>query len=303
MKDRRILITGATGQLAFPVAAALAVDNVVWGLARFSQSGGPERLTAHGITPVTADLGAGAFDELPDKVDHVLHFAADIVDDDFDRALTVNAEGTGLLLAHYASAASALVVSSTVVYDLRDDPRHAFAETDPLGDSKPLFGLTYPISKIAQEGVARAVCRMLDLPVTIARMNLSYGANGGLPAYQLDAIRRGDEVTVAAHDTFHNPFHQDDIVASIPALLDIASTPATVLNWAGPEMVSMRDYCATLGDLTGAPVRFAEVDGFIRSRGVDTTRQHELIGVAPTGWREGMARLVDERPEPETEPT
>ncbi|MGY8806024.1 MAG: NAD-dependent epimerase/dehydratase family protein, partial [bacterium] len=37
MKGEKILITGPTGQVAFPVAAALAEDNDVYGLARFGK--------------------------------------------------------------------------------------------------------------------------------------------------------------------------------------------------------------------------------------------------------------------------
>jgi len=156
LSNKRILVTGAAGQLAFPVAAALARTNEVWGAARFRRPEGKQRLEAHGIHTATLDLEAPDWSTLPAHFDHILHFAADIVDDNFDRALRVNAEGTGLLMTRYADAASALIVSSSVVYDLNDDPQHCFTETDDLGDSKPLFGRTYPISKIAQEATARA---------------------------------------------------------------------------------------------------------------------------------------------------
>lgn len=299
MQGRRILVTGAGGQLAFPVAAALAEENEVWGVARFARASGRDRLEAAGVRTAAVDLADPDWDELPGRFDHLLHFAADITGDDFDRALRTNAEGTGLLMTRWREAASLLVVSSTVVYDLHDDPAHRFAENDALGDSKPLFGRTYPISKIAQEATARAFCRALGVPTTIARMNLSYGANGGLPAYQLDAIRLGEPVAVATHETFHNPFFEADIVASIPALLDVASVPATITNWAGPETVSMREYCRYLATLLDREPVFEEVEGFMRSRAVDTARQEALIGPAVTGWRDGMRRLVAERLPPD----
>jgi len=294
---RRILVTGAAGQLAFPVAAALAGSNEVWGIARFGDPSARARLEGVGVTTQSVDLTAPEWGDLPDSFDHVLHFAADITGDDFDRALRVNAEGTGLLMTRFASATSILVVSSTAVYDLHDDPEHPFAETDALGDSRPAFGRTYPVSKITQEAVARTLARTLEVPTTIARMNLSYGPNGGLPAYQLDAIRRGDKVTVADRDTFHNPIFEADVVASVPRLLDVASVPATITNWAGPDSVGMRDYCEFLGELVGRTVDFESVPALIRSRAVDTTRQHELIGPCPTSWRDGMRRLVAERQE------
>ncbi|MDH3706832.1 MAG: NAD(P)-dependent oxidoreductase [Acidimicrobiia bacterium] len=295
MKGARILVTGATGQLAFPVVEHMATRNEVWGAARLRDPSARERLVAVGARPAALDLADPDWTELPDQVDVVLHFAADITGDDDDRAIATNAEGTALLLARYHAARAALVVSTSAVYDLHDDPTHRFVETDRLGDSKPLFGPTYPVSKIAQEAVARSMSRVLDLPVTIARMNLSYGPNGGLPAYQLDAIRRGDPVTVAPGPTFHNPIHQDDVVASVPRLLEVASIGATITNWAGPETVSMRDYCHWLGELVGRPVTFDEVSGFMRSRAIDVTRQHQLVGPARLDWRAGMEALVAAR--------
>jgi len=126
-------------------------------------------------------------------------------------------------------------------------------------------------------------------------MNLSYGPNGGLPAYQLDAIRQGRPVTVAAQDTFHNPFFEDDIVGSIPGLLAAATVPATITNWAGPQVVSMREYCTYLGELTNLPVTFEEVEGFIRSRAIDTSHQESLLGRPATNWRDGFQLLVERR--------
>ena len=297
IRGRTVLITGATGQLGGPVARALAEENDVWACARFSRAGSRAELESAGVHTAVLDLDAPDWSkaQLPSCVDIVLHFAAEIVGDDYDRSIRINAEGTGLLLHRFRNAAAALVVSTSAVYDLDDDPQHRFAEDDPLGDSKPLFGATYPVSKIAQEAVARSCSRMFDLPVTIARMNLSYGPNGGLPANQLDSIRQGLPVAVATTDTFHNPIHEDDVVGTVPGLVSAASVPATVVNWAGPETVLMRDYCTYLGELAGRDVVFDEIDSFVRSRAVDISRQVELVGMPRIGWREGMRQLVATR--------
>ena len=39
LKGEKILIPGPAGQIATPIAKALAKDNEVWGIARFSQPG------------------------------------------------------------------------------------------------------------------------------------------------------------------------------------------------------------------------------------------------------------------------
>ena len=47
--DRKILITGLTGQIGHPVARYLARDNEVWGVARYSADGSRERAEAIGV--------------------------------------------------------------------------------------------------------------------------------------------------------------------------------------------------------------------------------------------------------------
>ena len=42
LSGEKILITGATGQVANPVAKALAVDNEVWAVARFGNARAPQ---------------------------------------------------------------------------------------------------------------------------------------------------------------------------------------------------------------------------------------------------------------------
>ena len=55
LEGQKILITGATGRVAFPISRALAARNEVWGVARFSQSGTRERLEALGVRAVRHD--------------------------------------------------------------------------------------------------------------------------------------------------------------------------------------------------------------------------------------------------------
>jgi len=99
LKNERILITGPTGQIAFPMAVELARDNEVWGIARFKDESKRKRLESLGIRTRSIDLANPDFRDLPDDFTCVIHMAAFIgPKPNFDRALTVNAEGTGLLM-------------------------------------------------------------------------------------------------------------------------------------------------------------------------------------------------------------
>ena len=56
---QKILITGATGKIAFPIARALAQRNEVWGAARLRSDGDREKLAGAGITPLPLDMSTG----------------------------------------------------------------------------------------------------------------------------------------------------------------------------------------------------------------------------------------------------
>ena len=58
LADRRILVTGPAGQIAFPMAEALARDNEVWGIARFGDPSTRERCEAAGITTRVCESSA-----------------------------------------------------------------------------------------------------------------------------------------------------------------------------------------------------------------------------------------------------
>ena len=66
LDGEKILITGATGKIAFPIARRLAQGNEVWGAARLGHPGDREKLITAGIEPVALDVSSGDFSGLPD---------------------------------------------------------------------------------------------------------------------------------------------------------------------------------------------------------------------------------------------
>lgn len=298
LSDRKILVTGPAGQIAEPLASFLAADNEVWGIARFTEDGSRERVEGHGVTTRVVDLAGGDPGDLPDDFTHVLHLAAFQGPGlDYDHAIRVNAEGTGVLLTHCRSAQAALVMSTTSVYRPHPDPWHAFVEEDPLGDANAAHAPTYSMSKIAQEAVARTCARTLGLPVVIARMDASYGPNGGLPAYHADAILAGSPITARWDPQPYSVIHQDDINVQAAALLGAASVPATVVNWGGDEAVTLQEWCAYLGELNGTPVDVTVVDapGTHRGQVADPTKRQAITGPCSVSWRDGLRSTLDAR--------
>ena len=92
----------------------------------------------------------------------------------------------------------------------------------------------------------------------------------------------------------YNPIHEVDLIRQVPALLKVATVPATIVNWAGAP-ATIEEWCAHLGELTGLEPVFDETDTTIGSVTCDLTRMHELIGPATVEWRDGMRRMVEAR--------
>lgn len=290
MRGAKILITGATGQVAAPLALALAAENEVWGIARFTDAAARENLERAGIRCVPTNLAAGDFSGVPADVDYVLNLAV-AKSGRWDKDLAANAESVGLLMAHCPDAKAFLHCSSAAVYDPpHDDPR---TESAALGDNHKSMLPTYSISKIAGEVVARTMSRALGVPTVIARLNVPYGDNGGWPFYHMEMMRAGIPIPVPpGGPAYYNPIHQDDILAMLPRMLAAASVPATTVNWCGDQTVSLQQWCTFIGELIGAEPVFDVSDQALRGGPTDITLMHELVGSSAVDWHDGIRRMV-----------
>jgi UDP-glucuronate 4-epimerase len=290
MRGFKILITGPSGQVATPIAKTLAVENEVWGIARFGDPQTRRDLEQAGVRCDAVNLATGDFSSLPNDFDYVLNLAV-AKSGRWDKDLAANAESVGLLMAHCRNAKAFLHASSAAVYDPPDDdPR---TESAALGDNHKHLFPTYSISKIAGEVVARTMARTLGLRTVIARLNVPYGDNGGWPFYQMEMMLAGVPIPVPlGGPARYNPIHEDDIIATLPKLLEAASVPATTVNWCGDQTVSLQQWCTYIGELVGREPVFTEDPNALRAGPTDTTRMHELVGGTAVDWRDGIRRMV-----------
>jgi nucleoside-diphosphate-sugar epimerase len=298
LKGKKILVTGAGGQIALPICEYLAPDNDVWGIARFSDQASRERLEGAGVTTRVVDLARPDFGEVPEDFDYLLHLAAYLSpDNDYEAALATNADGTGLLLSHCRRVTAAMVMTTGSVYDPNPDPWHTYRETDPLGDGHLPVVPTYSISKIAEEAVARTCALIFKLPIVIARMNVAYGNNGGMPIFHLDTVVADRTLSVRWDPAPYSPIYQDDINEQVEAILSAAAVPASIINWAGDEVVTVQQWSTYFGELAGRSVRFQvdEAPGSHRGVAIDVTKRLALTGPCKTNWRDGMRRVYETR--------
>jgi len=290
LEGQRILVTGATGQVARPIAEALSTRNEVWAAARFSDPVAKAELEAAGIQCAAFTMGDAELGHLP-NVDYVIHCAADVDPQTTDDAMTGNAEGTGFLMARYAGAKAFFHMSSASVYRPQDDPTQPVAEDAPLGGVST-YSPHYSMSKLVSESVVRFQARALDLPTVIARLDVAYGTrgHGGLPMVLYELMKHGMAFVKQADAESHcTVIHEDDIATQVEALLAHASVPATIVNLAGDDVVTLEEIITYIEELTGLTMTIEHAaEPAWPTQVIDNTKRLQLGGPCEISWKAGI---------------
>ncbi|MGW0337658.1 NAD-dependent epimerase/dehydratase family protein [Streptomyces sp. NPDC003011] len=297
LTGKRILVTGGTGQVARPVAEALAEHNDVWCLGRFGTPGVEAALNERGITTWhwdMEDLSGDSLKGVPEDFTHVVHSAVRRGEDgDFNAAAEVNAVATGRLMTHCRTAEAFLYVSTGALY-ARRTLEHRYTEDDPV-DATADWLPAYPVGKLATEGAVRALAHVLSLPTTIARLNIAYGPGGygGVPMLYFGRMLAGEPVPVPLEgQNWCSPLYTDDLVAQVPHLWRAAATPATLVNWGGDEPVGITDCVRYMSELTGVPATLVPSEVTRETYQFDPTLRRTLTGPCTVSWRDGIRRTL-----------
>jgi len=297
ISGKRVLVTGATGQVARPLAEALGLDNEVWAAARFTDSAARSALEARGIGTVVFHLGEPDLDHLPD-VDYVIHCAVVADPATTEEAMSINANGAGFLMERYCDATAFFHMSSSSVYREKEDAEALYTESDELGGHTQ-YAPHYGMSKLVSEAVVRFQSRRLGLPAIMARLNVAYGVegHGGLPSVLFGFMRGGVPLArVPGRRSVASPIHQDDIIEQVQALLGHAEVGAPVVNLAGDDVVAMDDMIDYIEDLTGLEMKIVDGDHELFAvQAADVTRRRALAGPCSVHWRDGIRSVLHAR--------
>lgn len=293
LRGKKILITGPTSQVALEVLKQFCPIAEVYALARFSKAEQRQQIEALGAKTIAKDLAADDLSDLPDNFDYALHFAV-VKSGDFRYDLDANAVGVGRLMVQLKSVKAFLLVSTTGVYQYAG--HEVLNENAALGDNHRALLPTYSISKIAQETVARFAALEHNIPLTIARLSVPYGDNGGWMLWHAFAMKAGHPVTVHPEQpNQYAPIHEQDYARHIPYLLASATPKACVVNWGGGEVVAIEEWCAYIEELTGFKASYDLQASAFGSLVPDTSALQAILGAEPISkisWRDGVLRLL-----------
>ncbi len=297
LEGHRILVTGATGQVARPLAEKLNAHNEVWAAARFSDPEAKAELEAAGIGTARFSLGESDLSHLPD-VDYVFHCGVNQNPETPGQGFEQNAEGTGYLMQRYRDVRGFLHMSSSSVY------RVPASSPEPVDEDHALGGYStyaphYASSKLATEAVVRFQARALGLPTVITRLDVAYGArgHGGVPMVVYEFMKHGMAYTRAeSGESYCSPIHEDDIAEQVQQLILKADVPAVVVNLGGDETTSVEEIIAYVEALTGLEMKIETgPDASWGMKVLDNTKRKALAGPCRVPWREGVRSALARR--------
>ncbi|MDG2005537.1 MAG: NAD(P)-dependent oxidoreductase [Novosphingobium sp.] len=287
MSGKRVLITGASGLVALPVAVELAKANEVYAVARYSDPEQKRLIEESGARAVSFDLAGLDLSPLPKSVDVVINYA--VLPPSFKDAYEVNAGATGRLASRYRDCEAFVHGSTGSLYEFQGE--RPLREDDPYGLHSSAEN--YAASKIAAEFLIKQLCIEFDMPTVIVRIFSFYGPRGGGPTQRVDQIAQDLPVSVyPGTSNTHTPMYEDDYVEKTIAAAGIAKVPAEIVNLGGTDIATTQQYCAIAGEILGKTPEFVENSKAWPIWG-DTTKMVELLGPCKVSVREGIRRVIE----------
>lgn len=287
LKGKRVLVTGASGLVALPVARELAKDNEVFAVARYSDPAQKRLIELAGAQPVTFDVANEDLSALPKSVDVVINYA--VLSFPNKDAYNVNTGAVGRLARRYRDCEAFVHGSTGSLYEYQGE--RPLREDDPYGLHSSIE--QYAASKIGAEFLLKHLSVDYNLPVTIVRIFSFYGPRGGAVTQRIDQVARGLPVSVypGVRNVF-TPLYEDDYVEKTIGAAGIAKVGAEIVNVGGIEAVTTQEYCQMAGELLGKEPIFVENSRAWPIWG-DTTKMVKLLGPSKVSMREGVRRVVE----------
>jgi UDP-glucose 4-epimerase len=255
----KILISGANGLLGKKVTDKLVKEgHQVYSLTKVTPKN-----PINGAQYIPVDLSTNwSFNVLPQKIDKIIHLAQSSNFRDFPNnaldVFKVNIESTARLLdyAHKIGAQQFIYASSGGVYG---NSSQAFKENAPI---VPLGKLGYYLgSKTCGEILVQSYASVFQVVVIRPFFMYGPGQNRSMLIPRLfDSVKLGKSVSLQGKNGIRiNPIHVEDASEAVTASLSL--NESSTFNIAGPEVLSLREICESMGKFLGKEPVFINQPG------------------------------------------
>lgn len=278
MRQRRVLITGASGQLGI---ALEELNDPSWQIRAFTRA----ELDIRNWTSVRNAISSV-------QPDLVIHAAAatnvDRCEREPDWAYDVNAVGTRYVAQAAAQVQADLVfVSTNYVFDgTKDTAYHEFDETNPIS--------VYGHSKLAGEREASAATSKLHI-VRTASVFAEHGTN--FVATMRRLMASNPRITVV-DDQFSNPTYARDLAAAIARIS--SSAPFGTYHVTNSGDTSWHGWATEIRSITGADCDVAPIPASEYRRDASPPANGALqsallhgLGITLPDWRDALQRCLN----------
>lgn len=285
MRDQKIMVTGATGLIGSHLALALAHENRVFGLARFSNPALRETLQNAGVTPITFDAAHGEVAALPNDFDYIFHELV-MWHGDWAVVRETNVNFIGKLMEHCRSAKGCIIGSTGGVYPPSIDLQ---SEESTLGSTGQ-----YGVSTLGKEFLVNYLCERRQIPTVILRYYWPYSTTKGVPFNLKTQIMASTPIDLSQSRQYQ-PLYIDDCVQATIAAAGHVAVPVQVFNVGGAEIVTHRELACRVGEALGITPTFLGEEppkDHLPSHLGDFTKMHNMLGVPQLSLDEGIRRVA-----------
>lgn len=275
MNNDKILITGANGLLGRQLTTMLIEECCEVYSITHTVPYNP----IPGAHYITVDFSANWSNNiLPQKIDKIIHLAQSSNFRDFPNSaldvFKVNIDSTARLLdyAHRVGVNQFIYASSGGVYG---NGTQAFKENAPI---VPHGKLGYYLgSKTCGEILVQSYASVFQ--VTVVRPFFMYGPGQNrnmLIPRLFDSVRLNKPISLQGDNGIRiNPIHVDDASAAMVAALSLDES--STFNIAGPEVLSLRDICESMGAYLGIKPILIQLTGEPSDLVADISAMHEKL--------------------------
>lgn len=289
-----IMILGVSGKIGYNLASLLTralksagKSNQVYGVARFSDGQKTrKKFDDLGLTTIVCDfMEDKALETLP-KVPNIIYMVGykfgSVGNESYTWAINSYLPGK---VAEYFKDSKIVVFSTGCVYPLVDVTQAAPSEEDELGAVGE-----YAQSCLGRERIFEYFAKKNQTPTLIFRLNYAIDVRYGVLLELAQTIYNNVPVDLTMGQV--NVVWQPDVSEAAIRSLLYTQSPANILNYTGPETLSVKWISQRMAEIMNKEVTFTGVEAPTALLS-NSSKAHELMGYPKTTIRE-MIEIVCE---------